>query len=344
MRSWRQRLGERLWVHINFLRVVVPQFKVSLLIFVLLNLVGALVIWSEGARERTFPAAVYTALALNFFEVADPYPQHGGVLIQAVYFLLPTLGLSVIAEGVVRLGVVIFNRKQLSPEWHMALAASFKNHVVVAGLGRIGLRVALRLQGDEHLVGIEAKPEGLNQLSENVAVLVGDATEVEMLEQANVRQARAILALTDNDLANLEIALNARELNPNIRVVLRMFNERLGHQLVERFGFDAVYSTSALAAPSFQAALYSNRILQTIELGSGHSVHLARFQIPARCALVGKTVIALEQDHGISVVLHHTAGRQDLLPSVDAHVGANDELYVLGRLRELEALGKLVDG
>ena len=69
------------------------------------------------------------------------------------------------------------------------------------------LMMAQRLQQDEHIVGIEkSRPDGLGQLSENAAILLGDATDLELLEQANVRNARAILALTDNDLANLEIA------------------------------------------------------------------------------------------------------------------------------------------
>jgi voltage-gated potassium channel len=341
----RQWVGEQAWIHLNFLRVVLPQFKISLIVFVTFNLVGGWILWLEGPMGYTFPHACYTALALNFFEVADAYPQDGGFFVQAIYFVLPAVGLTVIAEAVVRLGVVIFNRKHLSREWHMALASTFTDHVIVAGLGRIGMRVAQRLQEDEHIVGIEkSRPDGLGQLSENAAILLGDATDSELLEQANVRNARAILALTDNDLANLEIALNARELNPKIRVVLRMYNERLGQQLVERFGFDAVYSTSALAAPSFSAALYSNRILQTIELGEDQIVHLAKFRVSEGSRLVGDTLLSVEQSHGVSIVLHHSAGQENLLPSIDAKVTVGDDLYVLSQLRQLEAIREVFEG
>ncbi|HBP20336.1 MAG TPA: hypothetical protein DEA08_21415 [Planctomycetes bacterium] len=340
-----ERWVERAWVHIHFLRVVLPQFRISLGVFLGVNLLGALVIWSEGPAPRTFWQALHTALALNFFEMVDPYPTGGGFLIQATYFLLPAIGLTVIAEGLVRLGVLIGNRKRLDPEWHMALASTFKDHVVIAGLGKVGLRVARRLQGDEHVVGIDrVEPSDKGEaLSENVAVLLGDATSMALLEQANVARARAILVLTDNDLANLEIALNARELNPEIRVVLRMFNEQLGKRLVDEFGFDAVYSTTSLAAPSFSAALYSNRILQSIEVGPEKVVHMARVEVEAGSSLVGKTILEVEQERGVSIVLHHSAGRADLLPSIRAEVSAGDVLYLLAELRELERVDRAAE-
>lgn len=348
-REHQETLAEQAWIHINFLRVVLPQFKVSIGVFLVANLIGALVLWSDPSltmtdgRPLTFVYAAYTALALNFFEVAHGFPASGRLLTQAIYFVLPAVGLLVIAEGLVRLGVVILGRKRNSEEWNMALAQTFKDHVIVAGLGKIGSRVATRLQSDERLVCIESKKEKAEHgdLSENVAVLLGDATKPTVLERANVRAARAILVLTDNDLANLEIALNAREVNPEIRVVLRMFNERLGQQLVEKFDFQAVYSTSSLAAPSFSSALYSNRILQTIEVGPEKRVHMARVNVALGSKLLGKTILQVEEEANVSVVLHHTQGRTELLPSAGASVSSGDELFVLAELHDLDVCDRL---
>jgi voltage-gated potassium channel len=343
---------ERVWIHINFLRVVLPQFKGSLGVFFTANLIGTLVLWTDpmltmrGGEPLTFAYAAYTALALNLFEVAHGFPADGRLVTQAIYFLLPAVGLLVIAEGLVRLGVVILGRKRNSEEWNMALAETFTDHVIIAGLGKIGARVATRLQRDEQLVCLEkvkVKAER-GELSENVAVLFGDASNPKLLERANVKEARAILVLTDNDLANLEIALNAREANPEIRVVLRMFNERLGAQLVEKFNFQAVYSTSSLAAPSFSSALYSNRILQTIEIGPEKRVHMARVRVSPDSKLLGKTILEVEEAANVSVVLHHTQGGEELLPSVDAKVSSGDELFVLAELSDIDACDKLASG
>lgn len=339
--DWRERLR----IHWNFLRVVLPQFKFSLLVFVVVNVLGSLVIWAES-DGISFPHALHSALALNMFEVGDGFPEGRGFLIQAVYFLLPAIGVIVVGEGLIRLGVLILERKAQSKEWNMALAQSYRDHVVIAGLGRVGSRVAKRLQRTEKLVCIEATPNPEHSdLSENVAVITGDATRLDVLEQANVAQARAILVLTDDDLANLEIAVNARELNPELRVVLRMFNERLGRRLVESFGFEAVFSTSALAAPSFSAALYNDKILQTIEVGEpDEAVHLAKVVVGRRSPLVGRTILEVEGDSGVSVVLHHTSESHDLLPSANARICDGDTLFVLSELDQLDAFDRLAVG
>lgn len=343
-KTWRERVARETRVHLSFLRVVLPQFRLSIGLFLVVNLLGATVIWAEARPELTFPHALYVALGLNLFEVEQGYPQDGPLLIQAVYFLIPAIGLTVIAEGLVRFGVAIVNRKTMNEEWQVALAHSFEGHVVIAGMGRIGRRVAERLCQSERVVCIEKEGQGSSPVPDGVAVVHGDATQAEVLERANVARARAILALTDNDLVNLEVALNAREVNPKLRVVLRMFNERLGQRLVQQFGFDAVYSTSALAAPSFAAALYSSHILRTIEVDENKTLHLARVSVAARSCLVGLAILELERRADVSVVLHRSKGKQDLLPSADTRVQAGDELFVLAELEHVDSFDRLATG
>ena len=199
------------------------------------------------------------------------------------------------------------------------------------------------LQNESAILGTDQKAE-LVELSENVAIVIGDAVSPHVLAKANVEKARAILVLTDNDLANLEIALNAREINPQIRVVLRMFNERLGQRLVGTFGFQAVYSTSSLAAPSFSSALYSNKILQTIKVGEDKCVHMARLAVQSGSKLVGQTILQVEEAANVSVVLHHTQGKQELLPSVQATVQKGDELFILAELEAIDLCDRMALG
>jgi voltage-gated potassium channel len=342
-----ERLLRKLRVHVSFVRVLIRQFRVSIGLFVVVVLLGGLIIWDENHPAMTYAHAVYAALTLTFFEISEGYPQDKGITIQVLYFVLPAVGLTLIAESLVRFGVAVFNRKHMSEEWHMALASTFKDHVVITGLGHVGRRVALQLSRHERLVCVEqasAVKEGgaaALGLPEDVAIISGDATQPELLKRANVADARAVLALTDNDLANLEIALLARELNPKVRVVLRMFNEALGQRLVEQFRFDAVYSTSALAAPSFVSALYHSRILQTISVGEGKAVHMAQFQVESGSPLAGHTVLEIERLTGASVVLHQSRGKEDLLPSADARVAAGDQLYVLCELAKIDPFERL---
>src|SRR5262249_53066382 len=99
-------------------------------------------------------------------------------------------------------------------------------HFIVVGLGNIGYRVVEELlrQGDAG-VGIERPPDTpftAPARRQRVAVIIGDATIREVLQQAKASSARAVVAATSSELVNLEIALLVRELAPKQRVVVRV--------------------------------------------------------------------------------------------------------------------------
>ena len=146
-------------------------------------------------------------------------------------------------------------------------------HIVVCGLGNIGFRVTEELirQG-QPVVIVERDPAGkfvstARQLG--AVVIHGDATVEQVHRQANVPSARAVVAVTSDPLANLEIALLTRELNPRQRVVVRMSDANLAKTLRDAANVKLAFSTTALAAPAFVAALFGDRVLN-IFLIEGH--------------------------------------------------------------------------
>src|SRR5690606_32521225 len=103
----------------------------------------------------------------------------------------------------------------------VAVASTYEQHIIICGLGKVGYRTALELlKFQRDVVGIESNEDGrfLTALRDRgIPVLIGDASRPEFLERAGIRRADAIIPATDNELANLDIALHARELNPNIK-------------------------------------------------------------------------------------------------------------------------------
>jgi Trk K+ transport system NAD-binding subunit len=138
------------------------------------------------------------------------------------------------------------------------MASTFRNHVVVCGVGKVGYRVILELlKLGREVVAVERNPEGRfveKVKALGVPILVADARRSETLVQASVERADAIIPCTDDELANLDIALDARELNPEVKVVMRMFDADLAQRVEKGFGLQTAFSTSALAAPIFAAA------------------------------------------------------------------------------------------
>ena len=80
-------------------------------------------------------------------------------------------------------------------------------------------------------------------------VLVRSMQEDQALVDAGIEHARAIIIATNDDMANLEVALDARRMNPKVRVIMRLFDQRMADKFKEAALIDEAFSPAALAAP-----------------------------------------------------------------------------------------------
>jgi voltage-gated potassium channel Kch len=131
-------------------------------------------------------------------------------------------------------------------------------HVIVCGAGDVGVRIVecLKLTG-AGIVVVERDQEGrFNQRIREMGIplIIDDATLEETLERAAARSASAIICATDNDMRNLEVALNARSLNPSIRTVVRVYDRDFADQMQQNFHIEAALSSSAIASRAFAEA------------------------------------------------------------------------------------------
>jgi voltage-gated potassium channel len=328
-------------------RVLVKQFRVSLFIFAVLLCVGTLSLHAfyldPGTGERLgWAEALHTTFMLVFAETNLPFPKVLGL--QILFFVIPPIGLAVVADGILRFGVGLFNRRERKEAWQVAIASTYHDHIVVCGLGKVGYRVVTELlRLGEDVVGVERNADGpfLEEIRQmNVPVLLGDARQREMLEKARVREASAIVVATENELTNLDIALDARELNPNIKVVLRMFDAQLAEKVRRGFGIHTAFSTSALAAPVFAAAATRAQIDHSFYVGDV-LMNTAQATVQTGSTLVGRTIAQVEQELDITIVLHKGADRFDLHPAPDITLCAGDCLVVFASLESLARLRKM---
>jgi len=132
-------------------------------------------------------------------------------------------------------------------------------HVILCGLGKVGYEVGKELlRRNETILVIEKDPENrfLESIrSEGAKTFVGDASIPKVLSDAGVRKAAGLFSLINDDLKNLEIALNARSLRPDLRLILRVFDKEIADQLRDRLDIHFAMSTSAIAAEEFAALL-----------------------------------------------------------------------------------------
>ncbi|MBN1979549.1 MAG: TrkA family potassium uptake protein [Anaerolineae bacterium] len=328
-------------------RVLVSQFRTSLIAFAALICIGTLslkffYVHPETAQHLGWMDAIYATFMLLLAETPLPFPETSWL--QILFFITPVIGLAVAADGVLRFGVALFNRRERKEAWQVAIASTYRNHVVVCGLGKVGYRVTKELlRLGEEVVGIERDAAGpfLEELQQmNVPVLLGNARTWDMLEKACVQEASAIVACTEDDLTNLDIALDAREAKPDIKVVLRMFDGKLAEKVHRGFGIHTAFSTSALAAPAFAAAATHAKIDQSFYLDDV-LMNVARAKIQVGSALDGRTVAWAEEELDLTIVLHEGQDAVDPHPAPDVILRAGDCVVVFASLESLARLREM---
>jgi Trk K+ transport system NAD-binding subunit len=215
-------------------------------------------------------------------------------------------------------------------------------HVVLVGLGAVGLRVleGLRRQGRDVVVVERDESNRYVQHARGLGapVVHGDATLGQTLRSVNLAQAGAVAILTSDDLVNLETGLAVRDVLADrwteVPVVLRVFDRALGSRLQQTFNFNHVWSTAALASPWFVGAVLGLEILATFYVRNQPFL-VARLEVREGGGLAGLAM--QELGARIRVVAIARGGGDDLEypPRRDTRLAAADRAYLLGPYEEL---------
>lgn len=180
-----------------------------------------------------------------------------------------------------------------------------RSPVLVCGLGHVGFRVVELL----HALGTplvvvtrEARGEWLAWAeSKGIRVVSGDARDERLLVEAGLARASALVVVTDQDVANIEIALDATRLRPGLPIVLRIFDERLARQLESGFEIRHAAAVSSLAAPAFAAAALGSRVLASFVAGDEAFVVAERLVLEGD-PFAGSAVAPAEERTGLFLV------------------------------------------
>jgi Trk K+ transport system NAD-binding subunit len=334
----RQRRGfwRLLRANLYDLALLLRQSWFTLTLFGVVLVVGAGYEFQHGHPDVT--SALYNALQLLIFQSSEPFPSD--VVGQLLFFLLPLLGLLVIVQSTLNFGRRVLDKGSRQEAWQVSLATTFGNHVIVCGLGRIGLRVVTRLiEAGYEVVVIEQSFRSrfvARALGMHVPVIVGDASDALALRQAGLTRARAVIADINNDQLNIEIALAARSVRPGMRVILRAFNEDLDRNLEKIFGPDSAFSHSALAAPTLAAAAISREISYALPIGND-LIGVVKLTIAKGSQLSG-SVRDFEASSGVLVLDQRTSAGRRLRVDPDGAFHTGDHVTFIGALPALEAM------
>jgi Trk K+ transport system NAD-binding subunit len=194
------------------------------------------------------------------------------------------------------------------------LSEPVSGHVVVVGLGNVGTRVlqALHERGVP-TVGIDPSDQArgvtvARQLG--IPVVFGDATHAETLAAACVGSAAAVVVASGSDVNTLETALLSRSVNPDVRLVLRLFDGEFAARIQRVVRGSSSHSVSYLAAPAFAAALIGQQVVDVVPVRR-RVLLVCEVGVVTDSAADGRPVGSLDRAHQVRLLGIRTGrGRQ----------------------------------
>ncbi len=215
--------------------------------------------------------------------------------------------------------------------------------VVIVGAGNVGLQVARMLEASPERPRVKmiergrAKAEAAAELLERTIVLLGDGLDPVLLEEANIRDADAILSLTEDDKTNLLAA--ARGKRAGCRVAIALSNDPSYAELSESLGVDALLVPRSTTVSSILRHVRRGRVRAVYAVGDAEG-EVIEAQVLATSPIAGKALRAagFPENALVGAVL----GREGLkMPTGDLVIQEGDRVVVFARrdvVREVEQL------
>lgn len=341
----RPDLSRRMRANLQYIWILLKEFRGTWAMFAAINLIGGAAFYfllppEPGAPARDMTECIYLTFTMMFMEHTLPLPA--STLLRALYFCVPLFSFLVFSEALVRFGVLLFSKANHSKRWVMALATTYSDHIILCGGGRLGMKVVEELlKMGEQVVMIERdeNTRGVDQARGlGVPVVIDDARNEQVLVDLGIERAKAVVAATNDDMANLEIALDARQLKPGIRVVMRMYDPRIGEKLAREFDIQLIFSTTSLAAPVFAGACSDRTLIHSFYVDKT-LVQTIKIQIGDGSELNGKPLSWLWQSYKLVVISHRPAGGDaNPFPTGSTVMKAGDRVMIAAESEVVDTL------
>ncbi|TNF32161.1 MAG: potassium channel protein [Deltaproteobacteria bacterium] len=328
--------------------------RASILFFVVLA-IGAYGFWTLTGHQHTALQCLYmTVVTISTVGFTEVIPVDTDAL---KVFTMGTIlfGGASIAYFLTSIAAVIVEGDLVYRFWQRRLlnrVAAQREHVLVCGLGLTGRRTFSALHHARvPVVGLDVRPERVETLMQSagsdVLFIVGDCFEEDTLLAAAIGEARGLVAAFPDDRDNLLLCVTARQLNPNLRVVVRL-NHKTNAPLFDNVASATVDPATLSGARLANEAVRPDLLAFTDALLTPDTRDLLVDELPVEphAPLAGAT---LADAHLVSrtgaLVIGHRLGRTGSFtynPPATLRIEHGATLLVLGDRRALARARRLL--
>ena len=220
------------------------------------------------------------------------------------------------------------------------------NRIIIVGGGNVGLHVAKTLEQKSrdkvHCKLIEkdrSQAETAADSLERTVILHGDGLDMGLLEEGNIGQADALLAVTDDDKTNLLACTRAK--SSGCPLAVSLVNDSSLNSLLQPMGIDAYINPRATTVSSILRHIRHGRVRAVYSVGDAEA-ELIEAQVLGTSPLAGKTLKDINWPEGVLV---GAIMKKDgiLIPKSDTIFLEGDVITVFYRTKDIEQVEKLLE-
>ena len=222
-------------------------------------------------------------------------------------------------------------------------------HYIICGAGRVGRSVARELARRPAAFVVIESNEAKAQMyaSENWLVLIGDATQDQVLRDAQIERACGLVAATTTDATNLYIVLTARGLNPRLRIIARASEEKAEKHLLTA-GADSVVSPYAFAGQRIAHSFLRPNVVSFLDTATTHlgiDLEIDEVPIGKGSPFAGATIESsrIRQERGVIILAIKRPAGMHFNPSPEDRIQAGDFLIAMGEPHQLRQLEQMAE-
>ncbi len=211
-----------------------------------------------------------------------------------------------------------------------------QGHVVVIWLGQVGRQVISLLQELKQPVVAIAPQRFDTEVLPQVPLLTGDVAIA--LDRANLATAKSVVAVSADEVDNLEIGLLAHRLNPHCRAIIRTYNQQFSDRIAQIFPFAQVLCAAAISAEAFAAAAFGENVVGLLRLYD-QTVLATQYTVETGDTLEGLLLSQVAYGYGVVPVWHQRLPQAgQVMPSEDTVLRIGDRLVVLATISGLRCI------
>ena len=345
MKAKKKKVYSGLKDYINNIRIAI--LLISLIIIV--GTIGYIVLENYPFIDALFMTV--TSISTVGFEIVHPLDTIGKLF--TILLIISGLGVFAYSISVISTSIIEGEFRYHFKDYRKKLEIKkMKNHIIVCGFGRNGRQAVNELIAHkQHFVIIEQDKENIKSAeSESLPFIEGDATQEDILINAGIKTAKAIISTLPHDANNLFVTFTARSLNPDIRIVSRASQESTEKKLKVAGANNVVMPERVggnhMATLVIRPDVVEFMQLLTVQVENDSLTNLEEIMyndLPEE--LKNKTLNDLEirKKSGANIIGFKTAEGEFIInPSPDTVMLAGSKLFVLGTPEQINKMKEII--